>query len=253
MTTSLYIMILLLFFSISLYSDSGKCSKITVETIKNHIPVTDLKILSTREVKGLCEIIISLNNRIVPLYGDENYIISGDLFLNKKNITKDNIYQVNKKIFLENKNALDEVVAFEYKPAAIKTEKTLYMFTEPLCPFCHKAGGEVKRLADKYGINVKVLLVSMKGEEGKRKCIEAACRHFAFKDDFNLEQYNQVEWKQLKPDEGFICEKGIEVINKTEKLSDKMNIDGVPLFYLNNGEYVSGAEIEALEQLIIQK
>jgi hypothetical protein len=29
-----------------------------------------------------------------------------------------------------------------------------------------------------------------------------------------------------------------------------MKIDGIPLFYLDNGEYVSGADIEALELLV---
>lgn len=252
-TKTISVIILMLSLNNSLYSDSGRCSRITAETIKNHIPVTGFEILSTREVEGFCEIIISINSRIVPLYGDEKYLISGDLYQSKKNVTKDKIYQVNKKNFLENKSALDQLTAFEYTPAVIQSDKILYMFTEPLCPYCHKAGGEVKKLADKYGFKIKVLLITMKGEEGKRKCIEAACRHFIFKEKFNIDQYNQIEWKQAKTDEEFICEKGIQLIEKTEELSNKMNIDGIPLFYLNNGDYVSGAEIEALEQLINQK
>jgi len=221
--------------------------------IKTHIPISDFTIISSRELQGICEIIINVNNRIIPLYGNEHFLISGDLFKDKKNVTKDKIYEVNKKIFLDNKKALDEVVAFEYKPAGIKSEKVLYMFTEPLCSYCHKAGGEVKKLADKYGVTVKILLISMKGEEGKRKCVEAACRNYILNENFNLEQYNQLEWKQVKPDEKFICEKGISLINKTEEVAKKMNIDGIPLFYTNSGDYVSGAEMEALELLLKQK
>ncbi len=86
--------------------------------------------------------------------------------------------------------------------------------------YCHKAGIEVKRLADKYGFIVKVLLVSMKGEEGKKKCIEAACRHYMLKDKFNLEQYNELEWKKEAPDEKYLCEHGKELIRKTEEVSD---------------------------------
>ncbi len=242
---------LILFSSYSdLFSESEKCSKITADTVSKHIPVTDFRILTIREVQGVCEIIINVNNRIIPLYGDGNYLISGDLFLNKKNITKENIYEENKKIFLENKNTINALTAFEYKPVNCKSGKTLYMFTEPLCPYCHKAGGEVKKLSDKYGFSVKVLLVSMKGEEGKRKCVEAACRHFIFKDNFNLEEYNKLEWKKEKTEEEFICEKGVELIKKTDELSKKMNIDGIPLFYTDNGDSVSGADMEALEALI---
>ncbi len=250
MRKSIFTVFLIFSFYVFLYSETDKCSKITVETISKHLPISNFTIISSREVQGVCEIIININNRIIPLYGDENYLISGDLFHNRVNVTKDKIYEVNKSIFLENKNALDEVVAFEYKPKEIKSEKVLYMFTEPYCPYCHRAGEEVKKMADKYGITVKVLLVTMKGEEGRKKCIEAACRHFIFNEKFNLEEYNQLEWKQKKPDEEFICEKGGILIKKTEELSNKMNIDGIPLFYLNNGDYISGADMEALELLI---
>lgn len=243
--------VFILFFSYSyLFSESEKCNRITDVTISKHIPIADFKILSKREIHGVCEVIINVNSRIIPLYGDENYLISGDLFYNKKNITKENIYEVNKKNFLKNKTSMDELTAFEYKPGNIKPGKTIYMFTEPLCPYCHKAGGEVKKLADQYGYSVKVLLVSMKGEEGKRKCIEAACRHFIFKENFNLEQYNQIEWKKEKTENEFICEKGISLIKQTEELSNKMNVDGIPLFYTDNGDSVSGADMEALEKLL---
>ena len=233
-----------------LYPESDKCGRITPEIISRHVPISGFDIISSRDIHGLCEIIINVNDRIIPLYGNEDCLVAGDLFHERRNATKDKIYEINKKNFLANKNTLDELVAFEYKPAEVKQEKVLYMFTEPLCPYCHQAGIEVKKLADKYGITVKVLLVSMRGEDGKKKCVEAACRHYIYKDKFNLEEYNQIEWKKEKPDEGFICEKGIALIKKTEELSKKMSIDGIPLFYINSGDYVSGADIEALELLI---
>lgn len=236
-----------------LYPETDKCSKISIDTISKQIPVSDFKIISTRELHGLCEIIINISGRVIPLYGGEDFLISGDLFHEKKNITRDKVSELNKKVFLENKKSLDELVAFEYKPAEIKTDKKIYMFTEPLCPYCHRAGGEIKTMADKYGFVVKILLLSMKGEEGQRKCIEAACRHYIFEDKFNLEQYNQIEWKKEKVEEKFICEKGVELVKKTEELSEKLNIDGIPVFYTNEGDYVSGADMEALEKFFIKK
>ncbi len=235
------------------YSETGKCSRISEETVRKHIPVSSFNILSAREVNGMCEIIVTVSGRIVPLYGNEEGLVSGDLFHEKQNTTKERIYEINKKSFLDNRKSIDELVAFEYKPAEIKTGKVLYMFTEPLCPYCHKAGGEVKAMADKYGFAVRILLVSMKGEEGKKKCVEAACRHFIFNDKFNLEEYNQIEWKKARTEDQFICQKGVELINKTEDLSAKLYIDGIPLFYLDNGDYVSGADMEALEMLVKQK
>lgn len=237
----------------SLYSEPDKCGRIAADTITKHIPVSEFNIISTREVQGLCEIILSVNGRIIPLYGNENGLVSGDLYFNKQNVTKEKVYEINKRSFIENKKELDEAVAFEYIPAEVKSQKILYMFTEPFCPYCHKAGSEVKNLADKYGVKVRILLVSMKGEEGKKKCVEAACRHFKLKEKFGFAEYNQLEWKKEKPADEFICREGEELINKTEELSNKMYIDGIPLFYLDNGEYVSGADIEALELLMSSK
>lgn len=252
LTKSILTFIIISFFT-SVSAENDVCRKINNEAILKNIPVSDFKILSTREIEGICEVIININDRVIPLYGNENFLVSGDLFKNRQNITKDMIYNVNRKAFLDIKKNIDDIVAFEYRPKEIKSEKVVYMFTEPLCPYCHKAGSEVKNLADRYGFTVKVLLVSMKGEEGKRKCIEAACRNFIFKEKFNLEQYNQLEWKKEKPDEQFICEKGAALIKKTEEISNRLYIDGIPVFYLNNGDYISGAEMNALEQLIKSK
>lgn len=234
----------------SLHSEPEKCSRITDEIISRHLPVSEFSVVSRREVKGVCEVVINVSNRIIPLYGNEDFLISGDMYNNRANITKEKIYDINKNAFLKNRTTLDGLAAFEYKPVEIKSERVLYMFTEPLCPYCHKAGFEVKRLSDKYGVKVKVLLVSMKGEDGKRKCIEAACRHFILKEQFDFVHYNELEWKKEIPDEKYICEQGIELIRKTEEVSNKMSIDGIPLFYLDNGEYVSGADMEALEILM---
>jgi len=246
-------LIFLLSFTLFLYSESDKCSKITIEIIKKNIPVSDFKILSSKEEKGICEIIINVKGRIIPLYGNENYLISGDMFQNKKNVTSEKLIEITRKMFFENKKDLDEAVAFEYKPAVIKSEMTVYMFTEPLCSYCHKAGPEVKKLADEYGFIVKIVLVSMSGEEGRKKSIEAACRHYKSPEVFNFEQYNQIEWKKEKTDDINICEKGTELINKTDELTEKMGIDGVPSFFTNKGDNVSGADLDALKRLIEQK
>ncbi len=242
--------ILLLSSSVFLYSETEKCSKITPEVIGKHIPISNFKILSTRGINGICEIIVNINGRIVPLYGSENYLISGDLFSERINRTRVKITDVNKKLFLDNKKAVDEAVVFEYIPKKIQVKTVVYMFTEPLCPYCHKAGNEVKRLADKYGFTVKVLLVSMHGERGRDKCIEAACRHFKAGEAFNLEQYNELEWKKEKVVKESLCEKGAALIKKIEELSERMGIDGVPCFYTDKGNYVSGADMPALERLV---
>ncbi len=240
----------LLFFLSQGDSLSSKCSKINEEIIVKNIPVTDFKILSGREVGGLCEIVININGRIIPLYGNENFLISGDMFSLKKNMTSEKIYEVRKNLFLQNRDAIDKSIAFVYTPPVVKSKKIIYMFTEPLCSYCHKAGGELKQMADDYGFVVKVLLASMSGGEGKRKCIEAACRHFSDEEKFNLEEYNHIAWKKERADEKYICEKGVKLIELTEATAETVAVDGVPFFFTSTGDYVSGADLDALKLLV---
>jgi thiol:disulfide interchange protein DsbC len=123
--------LLLIMPSAFLYPETVKCEKITSEMIGKHIPVSDFSVISIREVHGVCEVIINVSNRIIPLYGNADFLVSGDLYHNRINITKDKLYEINKNAFIENRNTLDEIAAFEYKPAEIKSKKVLYMFTEP--------------------------------------------------------------------------------------------------------------------------
>jgi len=241
---------LLIFIPTHIFSLSSNCSKIDRENIRKNLPVGDFKILSEREVGGLCEIVININGRIIPLYGNESFLISGDMFSIRNNLTSEKIAEVRKNLFLKNIGGIEKSVAFVYSPPVVKSEKIIYMFTEPLCSYCHKAGAEIKKMADEYGFVVKVLLTSMSGGEGKRKCVEAACRHYSSEKNFNLEEYNQIDWKKERADEKYICEKGIKLIELTETTAATIAVDGVPFFFTSSGDFVSGADFDAIKLLI---
>jgi hypothetical protein len=98
--------------------------------------------------------------------------------------------------------------------------------------------------ADKYGITLNILLISVHGPEGTKKCIEAVCRNFTFKD------YVEKEWKQNNNTDDYQCQKGKDNNDIAEKASEKLNVDGVPVFYTGDGKYVSGANIVELKKVL---
>lgn len=224
------------------------CKEVTDEVIKKHLEFDVFKVVSRREVHGLCELLIDTDNRLLPYYGTRDFLISGEMYENGISLAESKLYELKKTVISSAVKEADECVAFVYEPAKIKTENALYMFTDPLCPYCSKAGVEIKALADRLGFRVNILFFNVHGERGRAKSIEAICRN-ALDPSFNLEAYNGQEWKKSEPDKKFDCKKGKEFLDKTEKLCEKLGVDSVPFFFINDGTYVSGAVIDEVERM----
>jgi len=232
-------------------SQGDTCQDVTPEVIKKHLSLEEFSVVARRELNGLCELIIKTENRLVPFYGNKSFLISGEMYQNGVSLTESTLYDQNRAVL---KNSLKEVEAnavFTYSPQELKIQTTLYMFTDPLCPFCNRIGGEIKELSERLGFRVKVLLLNVHGEKGRAKCIEAICRNAA-DPLFNFTEYNKPEWKKGDADKAFNCLKGNELVDKTEKLSEKLGIDSVPFFFIEDGRHVSGASIEDVELLFIR-
>jgi len=239
---------LLLFVLFQGVSRGDTCHEISTDVIRKHLGVTEFTIMSKRELNGLCEVIINTENRILTFYGNKKFLISGEMYENGSSLTEAMLYEINKSLLKSSISEVESCVVFSYSPPEVKTEKTLYMVTDPLCPFCNRIGGEIKELSDKIGFRVRVLLLNVHGERGRVKCIEAVCRN-SVNSSFNFVEYNKPEWKKAVPKKEFICSKGGEMVDKTEKLSEKLGIDSVPFFFVNDGRHVSGASIEDVELL----
>ncbi len=224
------------------------CKEVTDEVIKKHLEFDSFKVVSRREVHGLCELLIDTDNRLLPYYGTRDFLISGEMYENGISLAESKLYELKKTAISSAIKEADECVAFVYEPPKIKTQSALYMFTDPLCPYCSKAGVDIKALADRLGFRVKVLFFNVHGERGRVKCIEAICRNTS-DPSFNLEAYNGQEWKKNAPDRKFECTKGGELLDKTEKLCEKLGVDSVPFFFVDNGNYVSGAMIDEVAKM----
>jgi len=240
------IALIFLFFPVISWGDV--CREITGDVIKKHLGVNEFQVVSKRDINGICELIISIDSRIIPFYGNKKFLISGEMYEKGASLTKDRIYDINRARIVSSLNEIDRNIVFTYKPSSVKKDTGLYMFTDPLCPYCNKIGNEIRELADRLGFEVHVLLLNVHGERGRVKCIEAICRNL--KDPaFNLAEYNSMEWKKGDSDKKYFCEKGGELLDRIEGISEKTGIDSVPFFFINDGSHVSGASIEEVERL----
>ncbi len=247
------ILLLLLILATTNYSFAAEdfCNKVTIKTLKTHLPKfpTGIKILSKREVKGLCEVVISYRGRDIPLYVGKDFIIVGNLFSYKQNITQQIFKKIGEeeqkrraKLFRKYREEIEKVVVFTYTPNS-KSKKTLYMFTDPLCPFSHRAEEKIKDIVKKYNTTLKVVFYPVHLPEGKKLAVETICKNMS------LSEYIKDEWRRKNPDP-YQCTKGIEIVDRSLNLGRKIEIDGVPTFILSDGTRVVGVNFSKLQQLL---
>jgi thiol:disulfide interchange protein DsbC len=222
---------------------SDLCGRVDENFIKKHTPLGDFKIESKKAVNGLCEVTLVTQAKVMTLYAGKDHVIHGSMYQGKKNMSDETVAALRKELFKRNLSLLGQVVYFTYRPKA-GTKRTMYLFTDPLCAYCHRAEGRIAALADKYGVEVNVVLVAINGDRARNKCVEAKCRNIG------LGEYMSVAWKKAEPAAKDLCRQG-KVINKlADSALDALLIDGVPAFYLGDGSFVSGADMEALAEAL---
>ncbi|MBW1795652.1 MAG: thioredoxin fold domain-containing protein [Deltaproteobacteria bacterium] len=223
------------------------CSEIDLSAISKILKGDSLSgasIVSQEPIKdlGLCEVILKTQTgQYLPCYVSRNSLILGHLYKDGQNISQNKVTQIRKSVFLSLDSKLNRVVAFIYRPRVTKTN--VYMITDPLCPYCHKVESRIKELANKYNAQINVILYSVHGPYGEKKCVEAVCRNFT------LDDYQKNNWRKRNTDD-YQCEKGDLLIENAKKVIHKIGISGVPTFILDDGRSVSGANLTALTKLL---
>ena len=207
-----------------------------------------LKVVEVRPapVKGLCEAITSLGGEKYIFYTDESgrYLLLGsrpfvNIFdlKNLENITRKELEELNK-LSPEQVKELDKYVAFTYGTKG----KTVYLFTDPECPFCQRLEPTLKKLADEGKIKIKVILFPLWFHpHAKEKAVAMVCKNIGWKGLSN-EYWTSEKMKQLK---NWQCERGKELIEKSIKLGNKIGVSGTPTMITQSGKKVVGALPEA--------
>jgi len=236
------------------------CKQVTKNYLLSNLPNSPLtrnfikqaKIVHKRKVDNICECILDVNGRFLPVYVGNDFVVFGKMYSKGVLVSRDIIQKMYEKkdkefskLFLKYKKDFDKLAVITYKPTS-SAKKILYMVTDPLCPYCHKAESKIKDLVKRYNVILKIVLFSVHGPKGKRKAEEAICKNF------NLDQYFSDKWRD-KQQEKIGCKKGKEILKQTFNLVGLLGIKGVPTFIFEDGTKVVGANLLALEAMLRER
>jgi len=244
--TIVAIAILVLFATAATVYGGSLCkedNKTILSTLNKHVPIPPARIVSKREVYGLCEIILEIRGEFVPVYATDQFVLAGELFCKRHPVTQEKIRKIQEKLFISMRPELDKVVAMIYRPDTEKIQHTLYMITDPACPYCHLAEAGIREIAKEHNAVLKVVFFPVHLPEGKEKAIEAICRKL------NFQAYIKDNWRREGKTEQHQCEKGKKLLKKSIALGKRLGIRGVPTFYLDNGKKTVGANKGLIEKL----
>ena len=220
------------------------CKDITIQALRVQVPIPLATILSRRGVNGICEVILDIRGQMVPVYSGKNFVIAGEMYQTRKQVTQNQLNQLKEKRFASLKPEAEKCVAMTLKPKDKAVSRIVYMITDPVCPYCHRAETRLKQFAEKYGAEFKIIFNSVHPPVGREKAIEAVCRKLG------AEDYLKGVWKEDNKTKQYQCPKGIELIKHSENLARKLGVRGVPVFYLENGERIVGANMPALARAL---
>ncbi len=244
-----------LFFYKNVVGKETLCKKVNLELLKKHLPgqiPANIKIVSKREFPGICEVVLKLGENFFPVYVGKDFVIAGRMFSHKNFVTWDVIKKLMKqqekkyeKKFTELKSEVDKLVVIKYKPSS-HPKHVVYMFTDPVCPFCHRAEQYIKDVIKKNNAELRILFFPVHRPIGEEKAIEAICKKM------DIDTYLSDEWRKEKKEvvKKYQCSRGKEILKKSEEIAGKLGIRAVPTFILENGKRMVGANIKKLNEML---
>lgn len=220
------------------------CDNVTIEWMQSHVPIPPAKIISKTPESGLCQVVLQIGQEFVPTYTGKNFVLAGEMFRGRVQVTESKILGLKKEMMSKNMDELETVVAMAYTPET-SVGKSVYFLTDPLCPYCSRAGKQLKALADRTGVTFKVVFANVHGQKGEDKIKEAICGEYDFV------KYNSDDWKRTTP-QNIQCAAADDLWPRSQGVVGKIGLKGVPAFITEDGDFVSGANIPALEKAIVE-
>jgi len=214
---------------------AGVCDEVR---LSDHAPIPPYRVESKREMFGLCEVILNIGGQIVPVYATRDFIISGEMFSHRRQVTKEQLERVRKKVLKENLMRVESLRYVSYKPGNAKEGKYFYFISDPDCPFCERVKGKVKELADKYGYEVRLVWYPLPfHREAKPKVVAHYCENRTY-EDYLKNEYGSRE-----------CEEGRDMVEENIRALREF-VRGTPTFIFPDGEVVVGADMRKLEEVM---
>jgi len=202
--------------------------------------VRDLRVekIKPSPAPGFCEAVLSLpsgEKKIVYVDESGRFCFVGRLYDLQRalNLTELSLAELNR-LSPEELKELDKLVAFEVG----KGKKTLYLITDPQCPFCRRLEKTLDGLIRDGLVRVKVILYPLVTlhPTAKKECISLIC--------------DRRGWKELLSgySSDHECEEGRRKVEEARRLLPRLGIRGTPAIVLPDGRLLRGAK--SREQLL---
>jgi len=194
-----------------------------------------------KEMPGVCEVVLKVGAQPIIFYTnrDGKHVLAGNLIdlTNKENLTKtrkQELIKLSQDLLKELQNHTDFVFG------KVGSQKYIYLFTDPDCPFCKRSEPIVEKWAIEKGVEIRVILYPLPiHPQAFGKSVALIC--------------DKKSWEEYKS--GYTstnqCEEGKKKIESNLKLAEKYGINGTPTFIGMNGKIHVGLPTEQdLDKLI---
>ena len=214
---------------------AGVCEEVK---ISDHVPVPPYTVESKREVFGLCEMVLKIGGQLIPVYASKDFVISGEMFSYKRQITQVQLEKVRKKSMKEVFLKIETLRYVSYKPENAREGRYFYFISDPDCPYCESIKQKVKELADRYGWEVRLVWFPLPfHKDAKGKAVSFLCEGKLFAD------YLKNDFGKKK------CEEGERDVEKNLRVLRPF-VRGTPTFIFPDGTVVVGADARRLEEAL---
>jgi len=224
------------------------CSHVDMDWLSLQAPLPgNAKIVYKKDLGGLCEIVLSLDGALVPLYAGEDFLLVGKLFKNKKLITRETLDSLEdvaekermkadekkalekekrKRFFQKNLSILEELTLFSFKPGQADT--FLYVVTDPNCSYCKKLMPDLETLAMENHLEIKVVLFPVLGPKSREMAVQAICEAYSYED------YGHIQFQEDTLD----CPRAARYLGKVMPFFSRAAFSFVPVVVSGDGTWV---------------
>jgi thiol:disulfide interchange protein DsbC len=192
--------------------------------LREIIPGFEATSIQPSKIDGLYEVMQGAE--VLYVSGDGRYFLEGDLIdlKQRRNLTENR--RALTRAGLLNGLAADEYIEF----TPIKTEHTVYVFTDTECPYCQRFHNEIREIND-LGVRVRYLAFPRRGEKSETYAdmVSVWCSK-----DRNLAlTYAKLGKKPHK----MSCSNPVA---RQYHLGQLMGVQGTPAVFTENGRYIGG-------------
>jgi len=228
---------------------ASKCDRVTLGFISDHIPLPkDVSVVFKQEKDHFCEVILKINNSLVPVYCTETSVLAGQLFHNKTSMTQKTLNSIPEliekerqqslnelalkrektiKLLKQNVKALDNLVSISFKPETFKTH--IYVISDPGCSHCKNLLTQLWPAAVKSNTEIRLIIFPMGKAESLAMAATAICKEYSFQDYIHIKQGDTA---------APVCALADQMIPETIRFFQSAGLFFVPVVLAGDGSWV---------------